>query len=1201
MARTNNKDVHRGVVLYLDGKEIPNNARAIRAEMKKVRTEIDGMTRGTEEYNRAAKKIKTLDAALQHHRAQLKSVEMAQESMFAKGKRWLKDYSVALITTFEALTGVAMQLNKFRKMAAEQEDAAANLKALTGLDDDNIAWLKQQAETLSTTMEASGLRVRKSVTEILEAYMLVGSKKPELLKDKEALNAVTIEAMRLAEAAKMELKDAVAGVTLAMNQYGASAEEAARYVNVLAAGSKFGAVGVATQTESIVKAGVAANMAKVPIEQLVGVLETLGERGIEGQIAGTQLKTFFLKLEAGAEDTRPSVVGLQQALETLAAKNLSVTELTKMFGLESISTAQALISSADKVKYYTDAVTGTNTAVEQAAINSDTTAARMAQVRNQINLTGQELAKTLAPILNKTVGWTRKFVMILPGLIDWIKKWGLEILVLAAAYTTYAYGARMADAVTKAWHATVLFFTTGIAKMRAAVQLTTLAINFNRKAMVQMGLQMRSMNTLSKLFVASQALVRAALLAVTGQTTKAARAMAVFQLVMKSVNPWTAAAAAIAAVGTALYVYYKRGKEAVHVNKELKQAQEDAATRYDEQSTHIERLNKTVHDETLGYRQRNSALEELKRLVPGYEASLTKEGKLINDNTTAIDNYLKRLKMEIALKALEEHLVESQKNERKARDKRDDNEAEAARHYNARMDEQEGKNGTMGRFNPIRWVWHAAAEQYYDFKAGNAKDELKQAEKDTEELQTEIDNVTKQLDEILNQAAGGGNGDGGSGGGNGDPETESERQKRIRKAIEAVNTEYDARANDLKQQYIDGQIATEEEYSRELEALEMERLNRQLEIAGLEPEKREQIRGKILDMTIKLREQLKQQDEKLKKDTEKAASERLNISRQAMQDALTQMRRTRIEEGLTEDEYAQRVLEIRRAFYRQALQDQELSDQERQKLQREANELEITEEERKQKKLEELAQKQEYRQRQLFDALRSAGEEMGEALGEWLTDTENTFEDFSKQLLKTIVKTVENIITAAIVQRTVENIRTLGFWGIAKAAGEIALIKAAGAALNGLVENFYTGGYTGRGQWDEPRGVVHAGEFVANRYAVANSAVRPVLDIIDQAQRRGTIANLTAEDIIAAATPSRPSAAPTHSPATVPVASASGAPVRDPELTAAIRLLTRTTARAAEAYREPAQAYTFVDGRGGVNEAQALLARMKTNASRRNS
>ena len=362
--------------------------------------------------------------------------------------------------------------------------------------------------------------------------------------------------------------------------------------------------------------------------------------------------------------------------------------------------------------------------------------------------------------------------------------------------------------------------------------------------------------------------------------------------------------------------------------------------------------------------------------------------------------------------------------------------------------------------------------------------------------------------------------------------------------------------------------------SHTLKGAELERLNRQLEIAGLEPEKREQIRGKILDMTIKLREQLEQQEEKLKQDAEKAATERLNLSRQTLQDALTEMRRTKIEEGLTEEEYAQRVLEIRRAFYRKALEDQSLSDEKRHQLQREANELEITEEERKQKKLNELAQQQEDRQRQLFDALRSAGEEFGEALGEWLTDTEVTFKEFSKDLLKIVVKTVKNIIVAAIVQR----------------------IEAAGAALTGLIENFYTGGYTGQGRWDEPRGIVHAGEFVANRYAVANDAVRPVLDLIDQAQKNGSIANLTSEDIAAVA---YPSGATAPSPNRTGTPAAGNNPARDPELTKAINLLTRTTARAAEAYQEPSTAFCFLEGRGGINTAQDLLKKMKSNASRK--
>ena len=75
MAKTNNKDVHRGVVLYLDGKEVANNAGAIRTEMRKVREEIDKMTVGSEQYVRATKRYRDLDGILKQHREKLRSVE----------------------------------------------------------------------------------------------------------------------------------------------------------------------------------------------------------------------------------------------------------------------------------------------------------------------------------------------------------------------------------------------------------------------------------------------------------------------------------------------------------------------------------------------------------------------------------------------------------------------------------------------------------------------------------------------------------------------------------------------------------------------------------------------------------------------------------------------------------------------------------------------------------------------------------------------------------------------------------------------------------------------------------------------------------------------------------------------------------------------------------------------------------------------
>lgn len=1193
MAKTNKKDVHRGVVLYLDGKEVANNAKAIRAEMKKVREQIDKMTVGSEEYVRATRKYRELDKILQQHKAQLKAVEAQQQSMLSKGVKWFKDYSLQIAGAVTAITGVAMQINRFRKMAAEQEDAAANLKALTGLDDDNIAWLTKQAETLSTTMEASGLRVRKSVTEILEAYMLVGSAKPELLKDKEALNAVTIEAMRLAEAANMDLREAVNAVTTSLNQYSAGADQAARITNVLAAGSKFGAANVQDQAAAVQKAGVAASSANVPFEQLVGVIEMLGEKGIKAEESGTALKRFFLKLQTDADDTNPAIVGLDKALENLAAKHLSMGDLQKMFGDRAINVAKILIDNTEKVKEYTAAVTDTNVATEQAAINSDTTAAKMAQIRNQINLTGQQLAKDLAPILSKTVGWTRKFVMAMPAMIDFLKKYGIQLALLAAAWNALAIKTAVASAAQKAWNIVTAAGRTIAATFRTVVLA------------MQVGF-----------------------LKLTGSTQAATVAMAELNVVMKA-----NVIGVLVTLGIALYEVItrlinrtkqltKEQKLQRDMQRDIAEAEREGNSQRAEAETKIKQLSAVVHDNNRTLKDRKIALQELKKIVPIYHAELTTEGKLIKDNTTALKDYLDNLKevaVQQALQSKMTKLVEAELNQQDSRRRRANAErirrdrlsAFDAEHEDIRQFMEKGlninygggyefvsewmKKNDVGRMTAQRQIGELMQQRAHILETiREAEGWVSEADEAIENIQRRQQNLQKQGADIVKTLPGAS----GTTDTNKDPvlETEAGKEKRIREAIEAVNLEYDARANDLKQKYIDGQIATEEEYGKQLQALELERLNRQLEIAGLEPEKREQIRGKILDMTIKLREQLEQQEEKLKQDAEKAATERLNLSRQTLQDALTEMRRTKIEEGLTEEEYAQRVLEIRRAFYRKALEDQSLSDEKRHQLQREANELEIMEEERKQKKLNELAQQQEDRQRQLFDALRSAGEEFGEALGEWLTDTEVTFKEFSKDLLKIVVKTVKNLIVAAIVQRTVQNIASLGFWGVAKAAGEIALIEAAGAALTGLIENFYTGGYTGQGRWDEPRGIVHAGEFVANRYAVANDAVRPVLDLIDQAQKNGSIANLTSEDIAAVA---YPSGATAPSPNRTGTPAAGNNPARDPELTKAINLLTRTTARAAEAYQEPSTAFCFLEGRGGINTAQDLLKKMKSNASRK--
>lgn len=1179
-----NKDVKRGIVLYLDGKEVQNNAHAIQAEMRKLKKEIDGCTVGSDEYIQKTRQYRQLNTILQEHKANLKGIETQTKANAAASQNWLQKgvamfnkYSVAILGFMAAFTGVAMKISEFRKKNMEKESSQANLKALTGLDDSSIEWLTKQAEKLSTSMDESGLRVKKSAQEILEAYTMVGSKKPELLQDKEALNAVTIEAMRLAEAAKIDLTEAVAGVTLAMNQYGAAADEASRYVNVLAAGSKMGAVGVATQTESIVKAGVASSRAKVPIEQLVGVLETLGERGIEGSVAGTQLKTFFLRLEAGAEDTRPSVVGLQQALENLAKKNLDVTEMIKMFGLESITTAQALISSTDKVKYYTDAVTDTNIAVEQAAINSDTMEAKMAQLKNQINETGMALAQDLAPVFSKFTNLATKFVMALPPLVTFLKKYGMSLTVAITALTLYTLRTQIATRATVEWNAVMTFFHTQFGGFRAALAAYHVALTGATNAQFEMTAAVKGTNIVTQAGVIAVGVLKAAYYALTFQVAACTRTMKMLKVALAE-SGWGLVILAIGAAAAAVVNYNEKKKEQIRLEQEAKEAEKALYKEYDEARARVKMLRKTASDYTATLEEREAAIKKLQELAPEYQASISKEGELIETNTGKLDEYLKRLKENIALEAYKSKLIELYQQQADAE--------EAAADASAKYWDIRQQNTLQGykRDGLVAKTLRALGLE----AEGEAKNALDKANNTLADINNKIDEAEKRQAELAKSLVG----EGGTSNPEPDPDPDSTKtptkpdgnktDDRIKKEIAAVELEVKKKQNILRQSYVEGKI-DRRKFNDEMQQLEMERLQNMLKIAGLEPEKVAEIQGKMLEMQMKTKEELdkmsfdKSADEDLKRyheQTQKIEDELLD--RISVIDSSLQL-------GIiAQEEYNEKIAEVWEKY------DADMQSAHKAYVTKIREKKDETEEE-----LSGLAKTFKEAGLDLKDLAEDIGESIGTGLAGALEGEMDTVKNALKSILNIIIDAIEKMVIAAEVESTVltaTGIGTpIGLANLAKLVG----IKIAFAALKEAVNSFDVGGYTGIGRWDEPAGIVHKGEFVANRHALANPAVKAVLDVVDNAQRRGTVANLTSDDIRAVA--SGPGS-DINNGQTVLAKAAYDKVSR--ELLSLLRQNIETVVAAKEAYEKPSPSYCWLEGDGGINEKQKLLSKIKKNAKR---
>lgn len=244
----------------------------------------------------------------------------------------------------------------------EYGQALSDLSAITGATGAQLKSLDEAAQEMGRSTEYSA-------SQAVEALKLMASAKPELLQTADGLTEATKSALTLAQAAGSTLPDATRTLALSLNQFGAGAQEADRYINVLAAGAKFGASEIADTAAAIKNGGVAAAQAGVGFETLNAAIQVLAEREIKGGEAGTALRNVILALEKGTDKTlKPSVVGLSGALDNLSKKNLSTAQAVKLFGVENINAASVLVDNRSKLNALTLALTGTQTAHEQAAI-----------------------------------------------------------------------------------------------------------------------------------------------------------------------------------------------------------------------------------------------------------------------------------------------------------------------------------------------------------------------------------------------------------------------------------------------------------------------------------------------------------------------------------------------------------------------------------------------------------------------------------------------------------------------------------------------------------------------------------------------------------------------------------------------------------------------------------------------------------------
>ena len=275
-----------------------------------------------------------------------------------------------------AFAGISTSIHAAVTANMEFEKSLSTLRAITGVTTEELNYFRAEAIRM-------GMDSTQSATQMVEAFKLIGGQMPELLKNKTALTQTAEAAVTLAEAAELDVPTAAKALTGALNQMGQSSNHAREYINILAAASQEGAAEIPYLNASIEKAGGTATVVGVKFGDLVASIEAIAPRVTEASTAGISLRNVFLTLESQADARlRPSVVGLSKALENLAAMNLDATQMTKMFGRETVTAAIALLQERDNFEELRKKIVDTNVAYDMARTNNDNLAGSVSKLEN---------------------------------------------------------------------------------------------------------------------------------------------------------------------------------------------------------------------------------------------------------------------------------------------------------------------------------------------------------------------------------------------------------------------------------------------------------------------------------------------------------------------------------------------------------------------------------------------------------------------------------------------------------------------------------------------------------------------------------------------------------------------------------------------------------------------------------------------------
>lgn len=320
---------------------------------------------------------------------------------------------------------------------------------------------------------------------------------------------------------------------------------------------------------------------------------------------------------------------------------------------------------------------------------------------------------------------------------------------------------------------------------------------------------------------------------------------------------------------------------------------------------------------------------------------------------------------------------------------------------------------------------------------------------------------------------------------------EAERRKKQEKELQAqialIQYQYNEKVMDAKKRYLAGMYDNERDYSNDLEQLEKNMVSRSIDAyvatGQIGAEKAQEMQAKLLDIMIKAKADLKNQAKEIVDELNKE----FENAEKARKDA-------NILGGGTSDEENDNAAKLERykAFLEQKLAMTQENTEAQKQLQQQLHDTEVQLADDSNKKQQ---QKIGERQQMMANMIST----LGDGLSSFFNEQDKSFHNFLKSMLTSLLDAIERAITAYYAQMLAHELAEKSWFGVASAAGMMALTKAAFAGAKAAVKGFSTGGYvqgSGTGTSDSIPARLSNGESVMT--AKATSMFSPILSAFNQ-------------------------------------------------------------------------------------------------------